>query len=349
MGASVGRMHLRKSSRLIERTVGDGVDQSVHGWESGAWSDGRAELREPELHRSPPPPAETVEQLLQQAEAAIVGQRVSVTVTRALIDERSRVAERPALPSQRETLAARLTIGPRQSPAWSRAAQIEPSGWQPSFLRAAQREAASWRLPTEAPDPSLTLWLDSFAVADLLRFAAHRWLIDPPPVGSHVAGAGCRLLDRGSPFPRRDAQRVEIDAIGQRCRPLTVLEQGRVVAWPDRTSGSTVRPSWRSRPRLGWRSLEFSVDREADQSSIEPPRTACVVTRLLFVGGTMLAAGFNAPSDRAWSRFDPRPVPSASWWLLQIAAGRRTERLIDLSGVPVKTAPVTIEQHPNWA
>ncbi|UCF66196.1 MAG: hypothetical protein JSV80_10380 [Acidobacteriota bacterium] len=257
----------------------------------------------------------------------------------------------------RHVVTAEALIGfAAQRPRWSRITLLREreAGWPDGFLDAVVRVMISARddLPECAGQslPRKTLWLDVFAVADLVRAASRTWLRGAVQLGDRVASPAVEILDPGFFYP---AGLDDRDAEGRSVRPLSVISRGR---WRERprsmlderegrgcSTGSSVRPSWRQPAEARWRTL---VVRAARREDVTPPRDAVVVTRVIVVGGETLGDGFVLERGEPVARWGLSRLPAPDWWLQHIAAFCGPA-VPDGNGFPVVAPSALIDAHPR--
>ncbi len=264
--------------------------------------------------------------------------RVRVSMARVW-DSSGRDAEE-ALCRRIETAQAELGHGEFFSP-WARVCPLPPgsTGWPSPWLAALRRISSETTagLPIEEGPgflPGDTLAADAFAVADLLRMEAPRWLSGAVSVGTQVGAAGVTVCDPGFVFGAGSSDR---DAEGTAIVPLTVVNKGILEARS--SAGLSIALSWRHEPRPGWRSLRLSAG-PCDGASMWPG-DGWRLTSVSRLGGQLFGMGHRVERGCIAARWGLVPIPQPSWWLCAI---RRAlgEGVLDGTGLPVKVPPVLI-------
>ena len=350
-------MHV-KVSAYGECTVGPRGTIVVEGWEEGLVQGGRSALV------SPPPiggrlgapgtPLVGLEgrarRLLEEAVAHLPAHRdrLHVRLGRARVEE---VLERRGGPPRtwgRVVVSGEILLGERPLlPAWSRVAPLPPgdAGWPAGFVPAVARAVAD--PPVEdLPAERLPLALDVFALADVLRAEAARWAAGHPRPGAQVIARHVLVDDPGFAFP---AQPVDRDGEGEPVRPLPVVRDGRLLLRPrtlaeerrgeGRSTGSSVRASWRDPSRAGWRFLRVRI---LGPRATWPPRVR-LVTRTMIAAGHLLVGGVILEEGVPRARWGLRPAPPPSAWLHALGPSLDVP-VPDGSGLPVSVPPVLVEE-----
>ncbi len=353
-------MHV-KVSAYGECLVGPRGVRFVEGWEEGLVQGERPALVSPPpvggRLGSPGRPlaglARWARRLRDELAAALPVRagRLHVRVGRARVEE---TLERPGGAPRHwnrivATGEALLGASP-DLPEWSRVTLVEgpASGWPPGFVPAVARAVAEppgESSPVESP-AGMPLAIDVFALADLLRAEAGGWAGGQPRPGSRVAASNVAVDDPGFPFP---ASPVDRDGEGEPVRPLAVVRDGRLLLRPrtlveerrgeGRSTGSSVRPSWRAPGRAGWRFLRLEV-----RAPLHPwPDRVRLVTRTMLAGGHLLVGGVVLEGGWPRARWGLIPAPPPGAWLRGILAPLGIP-VLDGSGVPVAVPPVLVAE-----
>ena len=248
----------------------------------------------------------------------------------------------------REILTARVDLGSEGGGyrPWSRLAPLDrlDSEWPPGWVEALARETDSWpgtgRPGIEERPRGGPVVLDVFAVADLLRLMAARWM--GLPLARRVAAPTVRVEDPGF---FHSAAGGDADGAGAPALAYAVVEKGILVGRPgDGERGSRVQESWRREARPGWRWLRLSAAPSLDLTA-RRDQAGWWITRLVWVRGLLLGAGHWREGPEASRPFGLVPLRPPSFGLERVIASI-PPGVADASGFPVTVPALLIDGDP---